>query len=119
MGRIDTVLLIGNAIVVLEFKGESVDSSAADQVEDYSLDLLHFHENSHGRTIYPVVVGNTGTEPWIGRSQLFGELRPTAFVDTTQLGAWLATVAEKHGTESQSSIEDWNRGSYRPVPDHS
>ncbi len=116
MGRIDTVLLIGNAIVVLEFKGESVDSSAADQVEDYSLDLLHFHENSHGRTIYPVVVGNTGTEPWIRRSQLFGELRPTAFVDTTQLGAWLATVAEKHGTESQSSIEDWNRGSYRPVP---
>lgn len=31
MGRIDAVLLIGNSIAVLEFKGESVDSSAADQ----------------------------------------------------------------------------------------
>ena len=35
MGRIDTVLLVGNAILVLEFKGENVDSGAADQVEDY------------------------------------------------------------------------------------
>jgi len=116
MGRIDTVLLIGSSIVVLEFKGESVDSSAADQVEDYSLDLLHFHEGSHRRTIYPVVVGKTGTKPWIRRSQLFGELRPTAFVDTRQLGAWLATIAQRHGSEAQCSIADWNRGSYRPVP---
>ena len=116
MGRIDTVLLIGNAIVVLEFKGESVDSSAADQVEDYSLDLLYFHEGSHGRTIYPVVVGKTGTEPWMRRSQTFRELHPTAFVDTRQLGAWLATVATQHGAETQCSIAAWNRGSYRPVP---
>jgi hypothetical protein len=116
MGRIDTVLLIGSSIVVLEFKGESVDSSAADQVEDYSLDLLHFHEGSHGRTIYPVVVGKTGTEPRIRRSQLFGELRPTAFVDTRQLGAWLVTIAQRHNSETQCSIMDWNRGSYRPVP---
>src|SRR5579864_2437728 len=57
MGRIDTVLLMGSAVVVLEFKGENVDASAADQVEDYCLDLLHFHNGSHGRTIYPVVVG--------------------------------------------------------------
>lgn len=116
MGRIDTVLLIGNSIVVLEFKGESVDSSAADQVEDYSLDLLYFHEGSHSRVIYPVVVGKTGTEPWIRRSQMFGELRPTAFVDTKHLGAWLATIAKKHGAEPQCSIAEWNRGSYRPVP---
>ncbi len=63
MGRIDTVLLIGNSIAVLEFKGDVVDSSAADQVEDYCLDLLHFHAGSHGRVIYPAVVGGTGTEP--------------------------------------------------------
>jgi hypothetical protein len=116
MGRIDTVLLVGNSIVVLEFKGESVDSSAADQVEDYSLDLLYFHEGSHGRTIYPAVVAQTGTEPWIRRAQMFGELRPTTFVDTKQLGVWLATIAQKHCAEPQCSIADWNRGSYRPVP---
>ncbi len=116
LGRIDAVLLIGRAIVVLEFKGESVDASAADQVEDYCLDLIHFHEASHNRTTYPVVVGKTGKEPWIRRCQMFGELHPTAFVDTKQLGNWLATVAQKHHHEPQSSVTDWNRGSYRPVP---
>jgi hypothetical protein len=116
MGRIDTVLLIGNAIVVLEFKGESVVSGAADQVEDYCLDLLYFHDGSHGKVIYPVVVGKTEAEPRIRGSQAFGELRATAYVDTKRLGIWLATVAEKHCSEQQSSITDWNQGSYRPVP---
>ncbi len=116
MGRIDAVLLIGGSIVVLEFKGESVDSNAADQVEDYCLDLLHFHEGSHDKVIYPVVVGKTGTEPRIRRSQAFGELRPTVFVDTRRLGAWLATMAQEHVDEPQISIQDWNRGNYRPVP---
>jgi hypothetical protein len=116
MGRIDTVLLIGNAIVVLEFKGESVDSSAANQVEDYSLDLLHFHEGSHGRVIYSVVVGKTGTHPRIRNSRAFGELRPTVFLDTKTLASWLVTVAQQHCTDSQLSILDWNRASYRPVP---
>jgi hypothetical protein len=116
MGRIDTVFLIGNSIVVLEFKGESVDSSAADQVEDYCLDLLHFHEESHHSVIYPAVVGKTGADPRIRRAQAFGELRPTAFVDSKRLGTWLATVAQKHYGEPQPSIADWNRGSYRPVP---
>ena len=116
MGRIDTVLLIGSSIVVLEFKGENVDSSAADQVEDYCLDLLHFHEGSHGRVIYPVVVGQTRAAPKVRRSQAFGDLRPTVFVDTKGLGAWLSIVAQKHCHELQLSIADWNRGSYRPVP---
>lgn len=116
MGRIDTVLLIGNSIAVLEFKGDVVDSSAADQVEDYCLDLLHFHAESHGRVIYPAVVGRTRAASRVRRSQTFGELCPTAFVDARMLGTWLATVAQKHGSEPQPSIADWDKGSYRPVP---
>jgi hypothetical protein len=85
MGRIDTVLLIGNSIAVLEFKGDIVDSSAADQAEDYCLDLLHFHAKSHGRVIYPAVVGRTGAAPRVRRSQAFGELCPTVFVDAKML----------------------------------
>ncbi len=116
MGRIDAVLLIGGAIVVLEFKGESVDSSAADQVEDYCLDLLHFHQASHGRSIYPLVVGNTGKATRVRRSQVFGELRNTTFVDVGQLDSCLAPIAHSQRGEGQISIVDWNEGSYRPVP---
>ncbi len=86
------------------------------RVEDYCLDLIYFHEGSHGRTIYPAVVGRTGKQPWARRSQAFGELRPTTFVDTKGLSTWLATVARDHVGEPQDSIADWNRGSYRPVP---
>lgn len=116
MGRIDAVLLIGSALLVLEFKNEIVDSSAADQVEDYCLDLLHFHAASHNRVIYPTVVGNTGSELRTRRSRAFEDLQPTVFVDAQNLGGWLLSLAMKHSEEPQLSITEWNQSSYRPVP---
>lgn len=116
MARIDAVLLVGAALVVLEFKTNTFDSSAADQVEDYCLDLINFHGPSHGRTAYPVVVANTGTEPWIRKTQEFSGLRPTTFVDSNDLAKWLLTVVAKHVGETQLSITSWNLGEYRPVP---
>lgn len=116
MGRIDAVLIVGSALVVLEFKTESFDSDATDQVEDYCLDLINFHQPSHGRTAYPVVVANTGIEPQTRRTQVFRELQPTVVVDSSQLGSWLSLVAAKHADETQVSIAAWNAGNYRPVP---
>ncbi len=116
MGRIDAVLLIGGALVVLEFKTDNFDSSAADQVEDYCLDLINFHQPSHGRTAYPIVVANTGMESQTRCTQLFSELQPSTFVDLSQLANWLSTVAAKHVGETQLSISTWNVGEYRPVP---
>src|SRR5262249_55094176 len=56
--RIDTVLLIGPAIFVLEFKiGEELfERSAVDQVWDYALDLKNFHQDSHNAPIIPILV---------------------------------------------------------------
>lgn len=56
--RIDVVLLIGAAILVLEFKvGEKTFSSyGLDQVCDYALDLKNFHEASHHQYIAPVLI---------------------------------------------------------------
>lgn len=56
--RIDTVLLIGPVIFVLEFKvGESsVNSSAVNQVWDYALDLKNFHQQSHDRYVAPILI---------------------------------------------------------------
>jgi hypothetical protein len=116
LGRIDTVLLIGSALVVLEFKTDNFDSGSADQVEDYCLDLINFHQPSHGRIAYPVVVANTRMEPHARRSQIFMELQPSTFVDSNQLANWLSTVAIKHVGETQLSIAKWNVGEYRPVP---
>jgi Schlafen group 3, DNA/RNA helicase domain len=116
MGRIDAVLLIGNAIVVLEFKTDNFDSGSADQADDYCLDLIYFHEPSHQRTVYPVVVANTGVEPYTRRTKIFGELQATTFVDASDLGNWLSIIGGRHRSETQVSITEWDAGSYRPVP---
>jgi hypothetical protein len=56
--RIDTVLIIGSVIFVLEFKTGATEftSYAIDQVWDYALDLKNFHESSHHQFIAPILV---------------------------------------------------------------
>ena len=56
--RIDTILLIGPVIFVLEFKvGEDeYPAHAIDQVWDYALDLKNFHDASHTQFIAPILV---------------------------------------------------------------
>jgi hypothetical protein len=116
MGRIDATILVGDAIVVLEFKTTNVDSSAADQVEDYCLDLLHFHSASHGKTIYPVVIGDRSAKLPRNREAGFGSLRPTVFCNGEQIGAALSNIADQHSNHAQTAINEWDMGEYRPVP---
>jgi len=61
--RIDTVLLIGTAILVLEFKvgQKEFDRSAIEQVWDYALDLKNFHEASHRASIVPILVATAAS----------------------------------------------------------
>ena len=56
--RIDTVVLIGPVIFVLEFKAGEKEflSYAIDQVWDYALDLQNFHETSHTHFVAPVLI---------------------------------------------------------------
>lgn len=56
--RIDTVLLVGTAVIVLEFKvgQKDFDRAAIEQVWDYALDLKNFHEASHAASIVPILV---------------------------------------------------------------
>ncbi len=58
--RIDTVVIIGSVIFVLEFKmGEKEYlTSAIDQVFDYALDLKNFHEPSHNQFIAPILIAS-------------------------------------------------------------
>ena len=65
--RIDVVLIIDQALFLIEFKvGESeFNRSAIDQVWDYALDLKNFHESSHALTIAPILVA-TQAAKWTG-----------------------------------------------------
>ena len=56
--RIDAVVLAADIILCIEFKTEdkSHNRQTQLQVEDYSLDLRDFHEQSRGRSIVPFAV---------------------------------------------------------------
>jgi hypothetical protein len=56
--RIDSVLLIGPAVFVIEFKAGSAEfeRAAVDQVWDYALDLKNFHSASHSVPIVPILI---------------------------------------------------------------
>jgi Schlafen group 3, DNA/RNA helicase domain len=55
--RVDNVLLIGNTVVVIEFKvgSKAYERAAKRQTVDYALDLKNFHEGSREATIVPVL----------------------------------------------------------------
>ena len=57
-GRIDNVVLINDTVFVLEFKvgNELYQNSAATQARTYALDLANFHQESHNRTIVPILI---------------------------------------------------------------
>ena len=56
--RIDVVLLVDGVVLLLEFKAFNEQYTRADiaQVWDYALDLKNFHEESHERSIVPILV---------------------------------------------------------------
>lgn len=56
--RVDTIVLIGPAIFVVEFKvgAKTFQTQDMDQVMDYGLDLSNFHEGSHDRFVIPILV---------------------------------------------------------------
>ena len=62
--RVDCVILIGGTVFVIEFKvgATHFDGYAVDQVIDYALDLKNFHEESHSRSIVPILI-STEADP--------------------------------------------------------
>jgi len=62
--RVDVVILYLGVVFILEFKvGESkYNNSAKEQALGYSIDLKNFHEQSHNRSIIPIVLATEGSD---------------------------------------------------------
>ena len=55
--RPDVILLAGQRVIVLEFKGDwLVQPAHVDQVAAYARDIVHYHAASHGLELTPVLV---------------------------------------------------------------
>jgi hypothetical protein len=62
--RADVICLTAGVVFVIEFKvGEThYPAYAIDQVLDYSLDLKNFHQESHDKSIVPILVATRGPD---------------------------------------------------------
>jgi hypothetical protein len=116
--RVDTVLLTGPIVFVVEFKvGDTAfDRAAVDQVWDYALDLKNFHEASHAAPIVPVLIATGASTSPVLELHADGDkvyrpvpVHPANFRPAIDL--LLRTVKGE-----QLDPERWAHAQYRPTP---
>jgi len=117
--RIDTLLLVNSILFVVEFKiGQSeYESSAIDQVWDYSLDLHNFHETSHKLIIVPILVCTEARRSYLELCQKSpGDLVLTPIrAKACDLRLVIDNAISLFGVR-QLDISDWESGKYQPTP---
>jgi len=117
--RIDTILIIGSVLFILEFKvGEKeFQSSAIDQVWDYALDLKNFHDTSHAPYIAPILIATNHENTQFGiittpqNDRLLFPIRSNA----KQLAEIIREVLLFCDGEPIDP-ESWESGRYQPTP---
>ena len=116
--RADAVVAINAAIFVIEFKdGEArFDAAAIEQVEDYALDLKNFHETSHARAIFPVLVPTRARQSRDVQLELaFDHVARPLLLCPDDLGPVMRTIAASHPA-GDFDAATWETGAYRPTP---
>lgn len=116
--RIDAVLLLHGRLIVLEFKVGATAFARADidQVWDYALDLKNFHQTSHDRNIWPVLV-ITGIFGKLieGAERADDKVAEPTLMSSDQLGVWLNRMAAPRVEDAVAATE-WQQGRYQPTP---
>lgn len=117
--RIDTVLIIGPVIFVLEFKiGEKhFLTTAQDQVMDYALDLKNFHQTSQDKWIAPILISTnapTSIEVIATTPQNDNILFPIKCNGKSLRKIFDQVLLFTDGTEIDAG--QWESGGYHPTP---
>lgn len=104
--RPDVLLLNGNNLFVLEFKGYSVENQAQiDQVKHYVRDLKSYHFKSHELNVIPVLILASSKDT-------LKELDGVSIVSGDQLYCYLKSQVNG----PFPNIKDWFAGEYAPLP---
>jgi hypothetical protein len=105
--RPDAIILAGDTIVVVEFKGMRAATQAAiDQVAAYRRDLAAYHAGSQDRTVLAALVLTAS-------QNAFQETEDALITGRTGLGDWLGNLPVSSLT---IAIEGWLASPYSPLP---
>ncbi len=115
--RVDTVVLYKGLIFVVEYKVGKKDFSRydEDQVASYALDLKNFHETSHSRLIFPILVA-TNSKNVVNRIEVSSD-GVAKVIRTNQHGLLdeILSISSQFASDSIDPI-DWMEGRYKPTP---
>lgn len=113
------ILIAGQVLFVIGSKvGERhFTAPALDQAWNYTLDLKHFHEASHGLSIAPLLVATEAPQQSIqvqGTLHDYGLVRPlrASGIDLTAAVQHCLSFFEASGIEAHV----WEQGRYLPTP---
>jgi len=117
--RIDAVVILGPVLFVIEFKiGESyINRADIDQVLDYGLDLMNFHEPSHDCCLVPILIPSnlkTDAEQDTPKLNAEGLCQPQVCAPIN-LGGLLNRVLLSAKGEAIDA-QQWLMGRYSPTP---
>lgn len=116
--RADAVVVIGDAIFVIEFKvgSDTFDRHAIEQVEDYALDLKNFHAGSHALSIIPLLVATRAKmSPAVEPELALDQVSKPLLSNIIDLGDVLRMVSAQHA-QRPLDVETWVNSGYRPTP---
>jgi hypothetical protein len=116
--RIDVVLLINDAIVLLETKA-GTGIGGKQQIEEYALLLHYFHKASAQHKVVPIVVSSQTMEPAGAPLHPYPQL-PSYWIGPVRQLAWSALPEYLLDLRScqtpQVQVQTWDDSPYCPVP---
>lgn len=115
-GRIDNVILLDDTIFVLEFKvgNEIYTGSATTQARTYAIDLANFHEESHNKTIVPILIATDAPECDLQINKYKNNVYDVIYTN----GNNLTKIFDKFKKlfSSQIQLHKWLNSRYVPTP---
>lgn len=117
-GRIDNVVLIDDTIFVLEFKvgNEVYAGSAATQARTYAIDLANFHEESHNKTIVPILIATDARDCELQINKYKNNVYDVIYTNGKNLTQIFDNDEFKTSCSGKIQLDKWLNSRYVPTP---
>lgn len=116
--RADAAIVVRHILFVLEFKvgARAYHPHDLRQAHGYAIDLHHFHEGSHGKTIVPVLVATDAPDVSIELSSHVDHVYPPLRANAKSLGPVLEFCLQNASKAGPVDFQSWIESRYKPTP---
>lgn len=116
--RADVVIIYKDLIFVLEFKVGANRYLPQDrrQAQDYAIDLHHFHEGSHNKTIVPILVATNAIQQTLDVLSAVDNVYETICTNSNGLQEVLRYCIAQIKPAESINYNKWMCAPYKPTP---